>query len=483
MNNLSETREHSIWLRFHCLFAFLIVPYFLLGYLSEGLFGVFHSYYRNLIPSLVVLYFVFRKFTDGPEVKLYSLFCIWLIISRILCGDASLSRDGKILFDSFVCLALLPTGILLPQKERAKFLDSLSIIFCLFFTFVACAVIYSALLDVDLKLPLSNKEFVIFPDRALVFGLNPNTIGNWFFISSFLMVILFFRHRNPILRSVTAIAFAANYVALGLSFSRNSMIGYSLCMAMLVILIALKYIKPKRVLALSALVLSVTIVVSPIVYSGFSVTSKFIGNVSHKIAASESHSKHETLASTPDVKYNFVPLTSSSAVIAINPESKANNDLPYNDVSDFADSRGVFEDSGRLPIYKTIIDTFRQEPIRLLRGTLTSEIMSISNLLTERPYAHFHNSYLQAFVLSGIPGLALLIAFFYSLIKRMFLLFFSTNPKASFDAKVLVVLLAGCILYNMLESSLFYTLDIRSIMFYIIAGMVIAYSDEIKNEI
>lgn len=139
------------------------------------------------------------------------------------------------------------------------------------------------------------------------------------------------------------------------------------------------------------------------------------------------------------------------------------NDMTY------TDERSLLDDSERLMIYESIIPTMEQEPLRLLRGCLCEDVMEISNQVMPKTKPHFHNSYLQAFNITGLPGLGLL------LVVKIVRLFFSSAPM---EQKVLLMILTGIFSYNLLETSLFVAADTRAFIFYIIAGAVLAcYQD------
>lgn len=145
------------------------------------------------------------------------------------------------------------------------------------------------------------------------------------------------------------------------------------------------------------------------------------------------------------------------------------NDMTY------TDERSLLDDSERLMIYESIIPTMEQEPLRLLRGCLCEDVMEISNQVMPKTKPHFHNSYLQAFNITGLPGLGLLLAFSLLLVVKIVRLFFSSAPM---EQKVLLMILTGIFSYNLLETSLFVAADTRAFIFYIVAGAVLAcYQD------
>ena len=143
----------------------------------------------------------------------------------------------------------------------------------------------------------------------------------------------------------------------------------------------------------------------------------------------------------------------------------------------YVDKRAL-SDSGRFEIYRSVIPTFRQEPMRLVRGCLWRDVMSVSNTVLLAAYAHLHNTYLQVLVFTGIPGFLLVLIFSALLALAILRLLFSDAPMR---VKALTLILIGSFFYNLLEISLFVSADTRAFTAYIIAGAVLAYSREIRH--
>ena len=123
--------------------------------------------------------------------------------------------------------------------------------------------------------------------------------------------------------------------------------------------------------------------------------------------------------------------------------------------------------------------SLRQEPSRLIKGCLRENLMTITNAEIDENYGDFHNSFVTVLVLMGIPGLVLALAFMILLAVRAAVLFFSDDPRADAAVKTLIAILPPIYLHNLLESSIFVTMDFRSLSFFLVAGAVLAYSYEI----
>ena len=102
------------------------------------------------------------------------------------------------------------------------------------------------------------------------------------------------------------------------------------------------------------------------------------------------------------------------------------------------------------------------------------------------PYFHMHNLWLQVLMLTGLPGLLLVLAFCVLLIWRMLRLFFSQDPGTDIAVKILTFPLTGVMIYGMFETILFTqcaddraNTDFRELFFFLLAGIVLAYSYEL----
>ena len=83
--------------------------------------------------------------------------------------------------------------------------------------------------------------------------------------------------------------------------------------------------------------------------------------------------------------------------------------------------------------------------------------------------------FLNILMLTGIPGLVIVLAFLYILIRIILFLLFSRKEEASLAEKTLAIPLIGLIGYGAtLEVLLFTETDIRAFAFFFIAGILFA---------
>jgi O-antigen ligase len=156
------------------------------------------------------------------------------------------------------------------------------------------------------------------------------------------------------------------------------------------------------------------------------------------------------------------------------------------DGQSFEDTRdlktSVSNVSNRGEIYASVIPTLKADPMRILIGKYSSKIMDIPNLFQSYPYFHMHNFLLQVLMLTGIIGLALVLAFTVLMVLKMIRLFFSQHSDATMDIKVLTLPLSEIFIYGMFETILFTAsaderalTDFRELFFFLLAGIFLGY--------
>ena len=463
----TSKQSHKNWLSFNTL-ALLII-FAASSFASVGPYQWWHFqqfWYPVLGAALMTCYICFGLKNNSLEEKVIVAFCVWLVISRILNGDWFLSTDGMVIFDIALSCMFLTVGLVLPDEKRRKVLDVFAIVSVLIFTFGAILGIYTSITGNIIPNPLYESDMCsLSENRLYIFDNNANTSGCWMFICIFFLVYLFFRHKNPFARILVVLTAMVDYVALALTASRSSMLGCAVCTAMLVALVAFKYLKVKKT-GYKVLTLAVALCVAgPLCYTGFSGARHLVGIAAVNYTESRQADEVYAQESSSRPAYSTACL---SSFIDLSAEVDENDDI-------YKDNRG-FSDSGRLPIYEAGITSLKDEPARLFRGCLYDDVMKTSWPYLTREYAHMHNSYLQVLHFTGIPGFLLVIAFSVLLAIRALKLFFSENEKADMAVKSLVLFLPGFLIYNMLETSMFALQDFRSISLFLIAGAVIAYT-------
>jgi len=396
-------------------------------------------YYASL--PLAALFLYKRYFKGCAETKVLLLFCGWIVLTRILNGDYLLEAERHYVYGFLLSAIVFSLCTLLEHDARDKFLLSIAIMVVSFFSLLSVFAMYTAVSHTELINPFNAAPIATFSQtaaRLTMLKYHPNNCSVWFFISICMAAYLFLRTKNLKWRILIAAAAILNHFALALTHSRTMKLAFALSFAALISLVVLKYLPAKKLLYKILIVVLVLCLLTPLLYLGFDLSTRFIGLLSH--------------AATPH-------------------EASA---LPYSPDDIYNNTRG-FDDNGRFAIYKTVVPTLRQEPMRLLRGCMYSDIMSISNAITGESFAEFHNAALQTLVYGGIPALILMLTFLVLLAIKMCRLFFSDAPM---HIKALMTVLLGTFVHNTFEASLFMYTDFRTQTFFLIAGAVVAYAAE-----
>ena len=450
--------------------ALLLFIYYMLKQVNEGLwYSVYCVYYLYLSPVLIAFGLYFSRRGKPLEFKIYTLFCLWLYVSRLLNGDYFLTFDGAAVLDICLGCAFLAVSLVLKSGDRYRYLDWLSIAVGAFYTLVGLAAMYGVILRRELTNPIFYGKLLNFEGlmyRARVLGKSSNESVMWFFISFFLLLYLFVRKKKLLWRIAIVPAAAVNYLCMAATFSRSGRLAFSLGVALLTGLAALKLPSLKSQGRRTLAAIALTCAVLPAAYFSFDAAAAGIRLVSTAAVAAvgEEEAEESAVQTEPSTAAEAAPEAAAEEQSAEDSETAAN---PFM----YQDNRGL-DDSGRFEVYKSIIPTIQREPLRLLRGCKYQDVMSVANTVLKNYKVHFHNTFLQSLAFTGLPGLILCLAFCILLSVKIIRLYFSPAP---FELKALSMILVGSLIYNMLEVSLFYYTDIRTNIFYLIAGAVLAW--------
>ena len=448
MENLTtEKNVNKYWpwihaFGFFALFAMQMTQYYYCNFYAIW----FPNRYALVAAVFMVLYYVFRGFKDGKAVKTLTLYSIWVLITRIISGDFMNGDDLLFSTGMFICVFSLALAYQLNKRKRQAVISLFTIVFIGIITLVAAVGIYAAVIQkaVTIRLPVGHLDAATWQPEGGVLRLriadaHPNISACWVFLGIFLLINRFFSCKNKWTRVIIIIGIVIDYLAMSLTNCRTIYACFSICTAMLVyLLIANKYLLGKTYRKIVAFLLSV-VIIAPVAYKSIDISLKGINLISQRTAV-------EDIAADDDTLYeNTRDVTGEGSTI-----------------------------TPRILIWKSSIDTVKQEPLRLLIGSSKEKLTNVSDSL-EYIYFHvdhYHNMLLNILMLTGIPGLLIAIAFLFDLIRKMIILFFSEEPEANLAEKTLTLPLAGYILYGAtLEVLLFTETDVRAFAFFLLAGV------------
>ena len=452
--------------------VFLAFAFHLLRYLhNDSWNGIYAVYYPALIPVLIAFTLYFRWGTWSLAEELFLLYWCWSYISRLLNGDFFLTNDADFVLNLGLGYVFLQSCLALEGKQGKRLLDWVSLLAVAYFSMLSLLGMYAVIMHRWLYNPFTGDTlcgFEGFLNRLLFFGRNSTECSAWFLLGFFLSLFLFSREKSLLLRIILVPAAILNYLALTMTFTRSARVAFAFCLALILLLPVLKRVSLKKISAQVLVALVLVGIFTPSIYLSFNATASAVRCVSMMIVEQQQEMLQQGEQSTKaDEAAEAAPAPEKTVNLKNSAENPAINSFIYKDV------RGL-NDSGRISIYKSIIPTMQQEPLRLLRGSLCKDVMRVANTVLPEAKPHFHNSFLQLFSLTGLPGLLLVLGFCLVLCTKILRIYFSGAPT---EIKLLTLPLAGSLIYSLLETSLFVVADFRAFLFYIIAGAVLAYNE------
>lgn len=456
-----ESREKS-WPRSHAFMTAALLVFFMVSPAAPEHWSALYSVYgRCAIIATLALYFWKCGLRGTVEVKLVIWYAIWLFVTRLLNTDYYLENEFDLVLKTFLCVAVLSTGLVLDPTQRRRFFDIVIAIVGGFYFIVAILAIAACFLGIYFYIPPENIPFGIdtyylYANFYFIapFGTNRTISAAWFYIAGCLMVYEFLNCRRKLWRIPIVLAWLVFYIAVALSFCRSIKLAMCVNAAMLVILGGMKLIKMKSN-ALKALLIAVLALVSmPLVYKSFDLT------------VSAAQAAYDWL--DPDVERISDPYVGRGQV------------QEFGDTRDLKES--VSNMSNRGNIFASIIPTIKEDPTLLLIGKYSHQIMDIPHKYQNYPYFHMHNYLVQTLMLAGVVGLLLVLAFSVMLVIKMIRLFFSRLPGVTAAVKTLTLPLSGIFIYGMMETAIFTNCaddrvptDFRELAFFLIAGIFLGF--------
>lgn len=464
MNNGSRLTGPQGWTVFHAWAAFLIFCLFMLCPAAPEHWAAMYNFFgRVIIVSFIALFFYHYRPRGHFEVNLVILYALWLMATRFLNGDHWMAREPDLILSKFLCAAMLALGPALDREGRRRFLNFFCAAVGIFYFASGALAIVVNLLGTYIYLPPEDVLFGLNEPWHIhyinVFNTNRTISSLWFYIAFCMMLYQFFACRNKRWRIPIVIAGLLFYVAIALIFSRTVKLISSVSVAMLAMLLAMKYLPLKKLWQRAAVLVLCAALFLPLTFKSFDWTASLMSDVSALLVS-------ET-AETAD---------GNAAAEGV----------------DFSDDRDLRKDisnlSERRQIFASFIPSLKLSPRRIFVGCFSDKLMSIPNLFIDFPvpFLHMHNFLLETFMLTGLLGFLLVVFFCLRLLLRMLHLFFTSDRRVSLADKVLTIPLAGILLYGMFEVVLFTACsdqraptDVRELSFFLIAGMVLACSSEV----
>lgn len=426
--------------------------------------------------AALVFIALFGKRVDKAEVKCLIFYLFWLVVTRYMNNDIRLEKSANHLRIVIACVSVIICGMALDRNKRQKALNIVAVLMSTFFFLLSLAAIYSAVIRADLNLPFGISFEIIKYDATHYFQIMPcsnrNLTSFWLVVSCCLILYLMMVCKKKVLYIPLTAALVTQYVAVGLSMSRGSMIALSIALAMFIVLLVDKKLANGK-LEIRIVVLALTAIVSLLVfYKGFAVLCGAVDSL-HSVFVP---AQETVIMNSADADADTVDTGAAEAT-----EQEKKTDAAF---SDSRTKENTLLLGGRVENWLSAIAAIRVEPERLLKGGIIKEYMTLPNLLNQNKlanmhvdYGHMHNYLIDTLLLTGLVGLTLMLFFTLLLVLRMIKVFFAR--EIALPIKTLTILLAACLVKNMVDTILFNVDDITNFLFCFIAGIFLAYSYEL----
>ncbi len=465
MDNTVFSAEERSWRRMYAGAVFLILCFYMLCPVAPLRWAALYaSYGKTLIIALAALYFYKRRFCGSVEVRLVIVYALWLYITRLLNTDYYLENELDLVISRVLCAVIFPAAGLLEAKDRARLIDWLAAALGSFYFVVSLLGIYAYFFGTYFYIPPENVSFGIdYPDyfnHMVLLNTNRTIFSVWLYISWCLMVYEFFRCRGKLWRIPIVIALVVFYVAIAMSFARTARLLVSLNIAMLLMLWALKKLSEKKTAVKALACVFILAAAAPLMFKSFELVIDGTAALAELTGADRDRPSDEFLKNggregTFDDPRELTGEDSTSAV--------------------------------RIEIIKSFLPALRDEPLRILTGKYSDKMMLGAQKYMSYPFWHMHNYLLQTFMLTGLLGFLIVLAFTVLMVIRMIKLFFCSDVRADMAVKSLTLPVTGMFIYAMFDVLMFtgssdqrsLTTDIRELCFFLLAGAVLAYSREL----
>lgn len=464
MNEKIKIPSEERWHQWYAFAAFIIFCFFMVCPVAPERWNDLYSFYgKTLIVAFIALAFFIRRFDYVLEVKLAALYALWVLLSRMLNSDLYMVREPELVLSKFLCAAMLATGLILNAAQRRRFMNAFCAAVGIFYFVSGGLAILVNLLDTYFYLPPEEVLFGLDEPWHIhyinVFNTNRTISSLWFYIAFCLMIYQFFACKNKLWRIPIVIAGLLFYVSIALTFSRTVRLISSMSVAMLAMLLGLKFLPLRKLWQKVLIVALCAVLLIPLTFKSFDWTVSLMSDVSSAVL-NVSDTGTEPGGETAAVNYT--------------------------------DNRDLKEDistlSERSQIYASFIPALKTDPKRILMGSFSDKLMNVPNMFVDFPvpFTHMHNFLLEVFMLTGLPGFLLVLGFCLLLVLRMLHLFFTEEAGVGLSEKTLTIPLTGILIYGMFEVVIFTACgdtraptDMRELSFFILAGIFLGFSYDV----
>ena len=415
--------------------------------------------FRVVIAFMVISYYVFYQFQGGQEIHILTMYCLWAAITCVIHGN--ILEYWESMLELLLMFVWFAPGILLYGKERDRYYNKLAWVTVLFFAALGMICVYTA----------ATRSLVINPLTGLGIGyhspsewrlsfmaLHPNSTSGLYLISFCLSLTLLFRTDRFICKVLVFFTACIEFIVIALTISRNAQTFACVALGLMVsILVSRKLEIRKSNIVSTAIFFLIVAVVVLLSYRLYEPIRKELWTVYERQQITTSDVQ-ESMTGYKTNRYELKLLSDTSK----QEESAA----------EFKEDTRDYLKSGRKEIYWSAWKSLQMEPSRLLYGAPIPNVMDISNSLIKEQATNFHNCFLQVVNEFGLPGLFLVLTFFFLVIKNGIFVIANRDQQFSIKEQMLILPVIAMMGYNMLEAESFCGSDFRADFFFFACGML-----------
>ena len=446
----------------------LLFLFFLMGqlnfYLAENLKN---GVYLFVPPVLIAGALYFCRPRGRTEYRLLLCYMLWILLTRVVNGDPTLSRSYRFVLDLGLMLPFLLLGLTLDRAGRRRLLNGLSLLLGLYFFALGLLCLAAFLRRTTFYNPitegvLAGVSSTLYFARANILDTSPNATAYWFFMPLSLMLYQFFACRHRFWRVPIALAALVYWLVICLTFCRSIRLACALSFALLAALLLRRALADKgRVFRLFAVCLAFLLVLG-LSYKACAWAAGGVGLLT-RVTAPE-----QDVEEAAPVETALRPAAEAAALSA-RPLGSSTEKPVYTDPRENASGLDSIS-SERLTVYRAVWQTLREHPRMFLLGSDPDAGMALVNEHMYKPVVHCHNFLLQTLLLAGLPGFLLMLAFCVFLLGAALRLLFSDVPLT---AQLLALPVLSSLLFGQFEAGFFNYTDARTLFFYLICGLML----------
>lgn len=441
-------------LAFVCCIIISVYQYYSMKYADLFLTSV-------LFPASVGVFALIlytRPFLKYPEVKLLGVLFVWMILGLFI-NDWRLEKAFSSTWlycaciTTFLCFSL-PYAF--DKETLKKALSILAVAMLASATLLSAAALAVVFGGVHAPEAITKIGYVgIFDDGRLWMVSHPNTVAPICGAAIILTGYLLTRTQKWLVRALLILCAIACYSTMALTDSRTGFVSTTPGVALeFFLLFNLSFAKIKRAGGRILLSLAATALCVGVFFFGTNVVRSVYNNM---VVA---HSAADDTAVDSSTSDNTVSDPATKTDMAV--------DRGLDKVESF---------NGRTEIWKGTLHGLKENPDILLTGTtpIISGGVMAQYFPKNSPIGNFHNSFVASLVSFGIPGLAIILAFFVMLaIQAGRLSFSELKEKSSLGARLIPAILLFAVSESMMEVFLFveFSLNVVWIWFMFAAGFV-----------